>query len=57
MKEWDVKYEHLEDKATRHPFWKRSLRVRAETRAEAIDQVKAMFPPPRYGNYKASVVK
>ena len=54
---WKVSYEHLDDKCTRHPFWKRTSYTDAESRAEAVENVSAMFPPPRYGNFRASKVK
>lgn len=57
MKDWRVTYEHLEDKARRMPFWKREEKVQADTRDEAIHQIRSAFPPPRYGNFKASVVR
>jgi hypothetical protein len=57
MKRWKVKYVHLEDREGRYPFFKRSEEVEANSRQEAIEQVKARFSPPRYGEYTASVVK
>jgi len=54
---WQVKYEDLESKRGRRPFFKRSSVVTAGSRKEAIAQVQCMFPPPHYGNYRASKVK
>lgn len=57
MKNWKVSYECVQDKAARRPFWKRSTVVEAPSRKDAIAKVQAMFSPPRYGNYRASVTQ
>lgn len=54
MKNWKVKYIHLEDMAMRRPFFKRTAIAAADTRAEAIAKVKAMFSEPIYGRFSAS---
>ena len=51
---WKVSYTHLEDRAARHPFFKRTQEVQAVSRAEPVNIVKNQFPPPRYGEYRAS---
>ena len=51
---WKVKYKCVEDRNARRPFWKRAAYVGAESRKAAIEKVKAIFGPPRYGNYTAS---
>jgi hypothetical protein len=51
---WKVKYEHLENKMRRYPFWKLEDVVEADTRDAAVELVRSEFPPPRYGNYMAS---
>lgn len=56
MKTWKVKYEHVEDRQTRHPFFKREETIEAETRKEAIETVKARFAPPRYDRFTASPI-
>lgn len=55
MQTWKVSYHNIADKLARRPFWKNVAYVAAESRAEAISKVSAKFPPPRYGNYRASV--
>jgi hypothetical protein len=54
MKNWKVRYVHLEDQASRLPFFKRMELVRANTRKEAVEKVKRRFAPPVYGEYTAS---
>lgn len=54
---WKVSYECLRDKMSRMPFWKRSTMVEADNRAEAIRRLASKFPPPIYGNYRASAAK
>ncbi len=54
MNTWKVKYQCIEDRNARRPFWKRETFVAAESRKAAIEKVKAAFSPPRYGNYTAS---
>ncbi len=51
---WKVKYQCIEDRDAHRPFWKRETCVSAESRKAAIEKVRAVFPPPRYGNYTAS---
>jgi hypothetical protein len=51
---WKVKYQCVEDRDTRRPFWKREALIAADSRKAAIEKVKAVCPPPRYGNYTAS---
>ena len=55
--QWLVRYENLESKRERRPFFKLTSDVTAPSRKEAIEQVECMFPPPHYGNYRASKVK
>ena len=57
MSRWRVTYENVEWKVARQPFWKHEDVVDADSRKEAVEQVSANFPPPRYGNYRASKVK
>jgi hypothetical protein len=57
MKKWKIKYVHLEDRATRHPFFKRTEIVDATSRKEAIEQVQSRFSPPTYGEFRASPAK
>jgi hypothetical protein len=57
MKTWKVRYVHLTDRAGRYPFFNRTEFIQAESRREAIDQVKARFGPPTYGEYTASPQK
>ena len=54
MRTWKVKYQCIEDRNTRRSFWKRQAYVKAESRKAAIEKLKAVFGPPRYGNYTAS---
>ena len=54
---WKVRYEDLEGKAGRRPFWKQTTAVTAPSRKAAVENVMAMFPPPLYGNFKASRLK
>ena len=51
---WKVKYQCVEDRNARRPFWKREALVAADSRKAAIEKMKAVFPPPRYGDYTAS---
>jgi hypothetical protein len=51
---WKVKYQCIEDHNARRPFWKREAYVRADSRKAAIEKVRAVFGPPRYGNHTAS---
>lgn len=57
MKLWKVKYIHLDDRRTRHPFFKRVEVVEAKNRREAIEQVQSRFGPPTYGEFTASPAK
>jgi hypothetical protein len=54
---WKLSYQHIEESDRRYPFWKRTAHVEADSRQETVDKVKGSFPPPRYGNYKASKCK
>ena len=54
---WKVTYENLEWKAGRRPFWRNSTTVSAHSRKAAIEEVRGRFPPPRYGNYRASAIR
>jgi len=55
--QWRVRYEDLESKRGKRPFFKLDSVVTALSRKAAIEQVQSMSPPPQYGNYRASKVK
>jgi hypothetical protein len=55
--QWKVSYENIQWKLNHYPFFKNSSIVTAPNRKAAIEQIAANFPPPAYGNYKASRVK
>lgn len=57
MPDWKVSFEDLELKRDRRPFFKLSSIVSASSRKEAIEEVRAKFSPPQYGNYRASKLK
>jgi hypothetical protein len=54
MRTWKVSYRDRRDARARRPFFKRVAYVRAASRAEAIAKVRARFPPPHSGQYRAS---
>ena len=54
LRAWKVKYVDLETRQARRPFYNISVTVMAESRLAAIDRVKENFPPPKYGEYRAS---
>jgi len=57
MKNWRVSFVDMLIRSTRRPFYKWNKIVEANTRKEAIEIVSSRFSPPRYGEYKASVIK
>jgi len=57
MKTWKVAYIDIETRDSRRPFYKWHEVVEAHTRKEAIKIVSGRFSPPKYGEYKASVIK
>jgi len=54
MRTWKVRYQDMEAREARHPFFNKAAYVTAPTRKEAIAKVSGMFPPPRYGRYAAA---
>ena len=57
MKSWKVRYIHLNDRATRHPFFKRCEIVEAETRKEAIEKIASLKTSGVYGEFSASPLR
>jgi len=51
---WKVRFEDIQAKMSRYPFWRQSTVVTAVSRRDAIEQVMAMFGPPKYGHFRAS---
>ena len=56
MNKWKVTYEDIQAKAGQRPFWRNRTVVDAVCRKSAVEQVSSMFPPPKYGNYRASKI-
>lgn len=58
MKTWNVKYERIDDRQARHPFFKWSMQVEAETRKEAMETARARVGyPEKYDRWSASIVR
>lgn len=58
MKTWLVKYERIDDRQTRHPFFKRQETVQADTRQQALAIARGMGGyPEKYDRWAASCRK
>ena len=57
IRRWKVSWVCVQDRAAHYPFYKQATIVEARSRADAIQSVKGRFPPPRYGEYRASPLK
>jgi hypothetical protein len=51
---WKVSYVDLETRSSRRPFYNHTAFSAGDNRKEAIERVKGMFYPPRYGEFRAS---
>jgi len=51
---WKVKYQHRNDRETRHPFFKREINVKATSRKDAIAKVQAYVGSNTYDKFSAA---